>query len=101
MKFGAPSLSGLLWIFVILIFFYAWAVKKRRQLLEIFSEKSFLSVLIPSIDDGKRRLKNILTLVGIFLIIIALMRPQWGFTWQEVKRRGLEPSRLATQMSPA
>jgi Ca-activated chloride channel homolog len=39
---------------------------------------------------GRYRLKNIL-LIAVFLFsIFALVRPQWGYQWQEVKRQGLD-----------
>ena len=29
-------------------------------------------------------------LLGVAFLIIALARPQWGFTWQEATQRGLD-----------
>ena len=39
---------------------------------------------------NKQKLKAGLLLAAAILIIFSLMRPQWGFHWQEVKRRGLD-----------
>jgi Ca-activated chloride channel family protein len=47
-------------------------------------------------------------IAAVALVIVALARPQWGFTWQEVKQRGVDivvaidtsKSMLATDIAP-
>jgi Ca-activated chloride channel family protein len=70
-----------------LIFFLA---KVRRKVTHQFGEKKLTAVTARSFSFQRFMWKEIL-IVGVFLFsVIALTRPQWGFDWQEVRRRGLD-----------
>ena len=58
--------------------------------MESFAGKELLKDLTYTLNNGKYRTKAILICVSILFIMIALIRPQWGFEWQEVKRSGLD-----------
>ncbi len=58
--------------------------------MEGFARKGLLDELTHSLDRKKQRLKIIFISASVLLIIISLMRPQWGFQWQELKRSGLD-----------
>ena len=90
MRFGNAQAGYFLWIVALLIVFYVWAFKRRRKAMESFAQKELLPFLTPSVDIGKRKVKVLLTSVAILMCFIALIRPQWGFQWQEVKRKGLD-----------
>lgn len=70
--------------------FYLLSFKNRRRRLEKFVQKELLSELLSSVDLRKQRLKAILILSGIIFSLLSLMRPQWGFHWEELKRYGLD-----------
>lgn len=72
------------------IVFYLLSFKDRRRRLEKFVQKELLSELLSSVDLRKQRLKAILILSGIIFSLLSLMRPQWGFHWEELKRYGLD-----------
>ena len=58
--------------------------------MEGFAQKDLLDELTGSFDRKKQKMKTVLVSVSVLMIILALMRPQWGFEWQEVKRSGLD-----------
>jgi Ca-activated chloride channel family protein len=90
MKFGNLQAIHFLWLLTGLVLFFIWAHKRRERAMEGFAQKDLLKELTRSLDRGKQRIKVILISASILMIILALMRPQWGFEWQEVKRSGLD-----------
>jgi len=90
MRFAQPFFLALTLATFILIIFYLWAFKRRKVAWEKFAQKDLLQELLAQVHPGKQRLKAILLIMGIFLCLFAFMRPQWGFRWQEIKRKGLD-----------
>lgn len=90
MKFGNLHAIHFIWLLMALIFFFMWAHRRRKRAMENFAHKDLLDDLTRSLDRKKKRMKAVLLSVSVLFIIIALMRPQWGFEWQEVKRSGLD-----------
>ncbi|SHO43143.1 VWA domain-containing protein [Desulfopila aestuarii] len=64
--------------------------QKRQATLEKFAGAQLLGRLTRHVSTTRRRLKNILLILGIFLLFAALARPQYGSTWIEVKRKGID-----------
>jgi len=90
MHFGAPYFAVLFWLIPAAVFFGVLASRMRKKALKRFAKEDLADELSGSVDAAKRKLKwNILVTV-IFLSVVTLMRPQWGFQWQEVKRQGLD-----------
>jgi Ca-activated chloride channel family protein len=93
---------------LLLVFFYIWAMKRRKSLMERFAEKKLMEGIAPHFSVARKVLKMTLTGLAFLLCIFALARPQWGFEWQEVKRTGLDiligidvsKSMLARDMRP-
>ena len=64
--------------------------------------------IIPDFSPGRRRVKAALVILGILFACIALLRPQWGYTLREIKRKGIDifvlvdtsDSMLAEDISP-
>ncbi|MCM8780414.1 MAG: VWA domain-containing protein [Candidatus Omnitrophica bacterium] len=90
MRFGYIQAAYLFWLVFALIGFLLWSEIKRRKALERFADKNLLVVLISSFDVRKHRLKIIMIIFSFCLMIFALMRPQWGFKWQKIQRKGLD-----------
>jgi Ca-activated chloride channel homolog len=91
MRFGNAPFFYLWWIVTAaLIAFYVWAFKMRKKSLKTFAETSLLSELTLSVHEQKKRVKAIILCCAVFLLFFSFLRPQWGFHWQEVKRRGLD-----------
>ncbi len=75
---------------ILLVLFFVWAWKKRIKALENFADKDVLKELTASLDRSRQKIKIILTIIGISFLLIAVLRPQWGFKYEEVKRKGLD-----------
>ncbi len=90
MRFARPDLLYLLWIIPALILFYFWAGRGRRRVMEYFARNDLLPELTGRVHPGRRRLKTILLAAAVSLLLVTLLRPQWNFQWEEVKRKGLD-----------
>jgi Ca-activated chloride channel homolog len=73
-----------------LIGFWIWAFRDRNRLLQQFAAAKLLPQMAGSVDWANRRLKTVLGVTGFFLLLLALLGPQWGFQWQKIQRRGVE-----------
>jgi Ca-activated chloride channel family protein len=91
MSFAHPQILWLLLAFPpALLAFFWWSLRKRQQLMTRFIESRLLSGLVAGVSPARRKLRLALLLAGVVCIILALARPQWGFTWQEVKQKGVD-----------
>lgn len=91
MQFAQPQL---LWLLLVippgLVAFYWWAGRKRQELIEGFIQARLLPGLVSGISPARRKLRQTCLVLAVACAIVALARPQWGFTWQEVKQRGVD-----------
>jgi Ca-activated chloride channel homolog len=90
MRFASPYILHLLWLLPVvgaMLFFF---LKRRRATMERFVRSNLLEEMTVNWSWRRHRLKNILLIIIFFLSIFALARPQWGYQWQEVKRKGLD-----------
>jgi Ca-activated chloride channel family protein len=62
---------------------------RRRRLGRLFPEAVRAGMTLRQSADLSR-LRNVLGVTGLLLCALSLARPQWGYTWREVERRGLE-----------
>lgn len=69
---------------------FIWTDRRNRQTLFRLASERLLQNLIASVSWHRRIFKRILLICAILLLFIALARPQWGFRWEEVKRRGID-----------
>ncbi len=90
MRFGSLYMLHLLWLLpavAIMLFFF---LRRRREVMERFVRSNLLDEIAINWSRGRHKFKNLLLLAVFFLSILALARPQWGYQWQEVRRRGLD-----------
>lgn len=64
--------------------------KKRLLALEKFASGQLIGKLTKNVSTTRRRYKNALLLLAVFLLFAALARPQYGFEWVDVKRKGID-----------
>ena len=89
--------------------FFVWSWRTRRRLMAQFVSARLLPTLLgaTALDRHKTRLWLLLAAVG--MLLLALARPQWGFSFEEVRSRGLDivvaidtsRSMLATDVAPS
>lgn len=90
MKFGNIYAVHYMWSLVALLIFIVWSAKRRRRDMMRFADEGLISALTENYYKNGERIKQILISAAILLLILSLIRPQWGFEWNEVKRSGLD-----------
>src|SRR5437660_2136741 len=90
MKFGAPQwLWGLLLIPLLIALFVRAEHRGLRRLQEFVSAR-LLPQLAGTVNRPRRALRFGLQLVGLSLGLVSLAQPRWGYTFEDVKRKGLD-----------
>ena len=90
MTFGAPEwLWGLLLV-PLLVALFVRAERRGLRLLQEFVSARLLPQLAGTVNRPRRIIKFGLQLLGLSLAIISLAQPRWGYTFQDVKRKGLD-----------
>ncbi len=91
MNFANHNVLWLLLVFppALGVFFW-WALRERRRLMTLFIESRLLPGLISGLSPARMKFRCASVVAAVALILLALARPQWGFTWQESKQRGLD-----------
>jgi len=75
---------------ICLVLFLRFMQKRRQAALEKFAAHQLIGRLTRNISGSRRRYKNILLLLAVFFCFAALARPQYGFKWIEIKRKGID-----------
>jgi Ca-activated chloride channel family protein len=90
MTFGTPEwLWGLLLIPLLVALFVSAERRGFRRLQEFVSAR-LLPQLAGTVDRPRRMIRFALQLLGLSLAIISLAQPRWGYTFEDVKRKGLD-----------
>ena len=90
MTFGAPEwLWGLLLIPLLVALFVSAERRGFRRLQEFVSAR-LLPQLAGTVDPPRRMTRFVLQLLGLSLAIISLAQPRWDYTFEDVKRKGLD-----------
>src|ERR1700730_19112558 len=90
MTFGAPEWFWALLTIPVLVALFARAEKRGIARLREFVSPRLLPQLAGTVDRSRRALRLILQLLGLACAITALAQPRWGYTFQNVQRKGLD-----------
>jgi len=90
MRFAEAYYAYGFWVVIALAIFFVWAFRKRLSTVRKFADEGLLNEILPSVNFKRQTLKGAIIIAVLFLSVLTLMRPQWGFQWREVKRRGLD-----------
>ncbi|MBV9008554.1 MAG: VWA domain-containing protein [Verrucomicrobia bacterium] len=90
MSFGAPIWFWALAILPLLVLLYLRGERRSAVLLREFISPRLLPELAGNIDRQRRALRFGLTLLALALAITALARPRLGYTYEDVRRRGID-----------
>ena len=90
MSFGAPEwLWGLLLVpLLVALFFHA--ENRGLERLQQFVSARLLPQLAGTVNRPRRIMRFGLQLFGLSLAIVSLGQPRWGYTFEDVKRKGLD-----------
>jgi len=89
-KFGELSYLYMLLLIPFLIIFFIYALRFRENLLASFCDKKLLQRLSPGLKRSRYLFKAFALILGLSLLIFALIKPRWGFHWEEIKREGID-----------
>ncbi|MBF0385335.1 MAG: VWA domain-containing protein [Candidatus Omnitrophica bacterium] len=90
MRFGNWQMIYWLWAVLAFGLFLFWARAKKQKAMERFAEKKLLENISMGVNPAKEVRQIILLILSGVFAVAALMRPQLGFEWQEVKRKGAD-----------
>ena len=91
MTFAAKPMLWLLLVLIPpLIAFFWWAWRKRQQLMTQFISARLLGHLKVGVSPSRQKFRMALIVMAVVFLILTLARPQWGFTLEEARQRGLD-----------
>ena len=90
MKFGNLHFLWILWLIPGIVFFYIWANQKKEKLIAGFVSSELKDRLLENVSARRTRYKMYFLILAVILLTFALIRPKWGFHWEEIKRRGVD-----------
>ena len=79
-----------LWLIVVILILTIWKDKRVKNILSGQIGARLAPFLTKSLSPQKRKVKRWLEYSVLFFMILALARPQWGDSKQEVKAEGVE-----------
>src|SRR5713226_8461820 len=90
MSFGAPEWFWGLLAIPVLVALYIRAEHRGADRLREFVSPRLLPQLSGTVNRFRRVLRFGLQLLGLVCAIVSLAQPRWGYTFQDVKRKGLD-----------
>src|SRR5438876_7279054 len=90
MSFGAPAWFWGLLALPVLMALFVHAEQKSAQRLRDFASPRLLPQLTGTVNRFRRTFRFALQLLGFALAVISLAQPRWGYTFEDVKRKGLD-----------
>jgi Ca-activated chloride channel family protein len=89
-RIGSPESLWLLWLVPLVLTFYIYVFRTKTRLLKRFASSEMLRHLTSGVSRPRQYLKAALVLLGILACVLALAELRYGFTWEEVKREGVD-----------
>ena len=90
MLFAQKNMFHLLWLLLAFCFLLKIFFSNRKAGMQKFAKHDLLENIVMDYDERRLVYKNILLGFVFLFCIIALARPQWGFEWREIKRKGMD-----------
>lgn len=91
MNFAHPNILWLLLVLpAALVVFFWWAWRERQRAMTQFIQARLLPGLISGVSPARQKFRFTCIIAAVTLLLVALARPQWGFSWEETKVRGLD-----------
>jgi Ca-activated chloride channel homolog len=90
MTFGAPQWLWGLFLIPLLSALFIRSEQRGLKRLQEFVSARLLPRLAATVNRPRRILRFGLQLLGLALAIVSLAQPRWGYTFEDVKRKGLD-----------
>lgn len=90
MRFGDPLYFNLLWSLPVLLLFFRWGLRKKRQLTEKFCNPTLPTKTFQEEIRLRQNSKAVFSLLAVFFMILALAQPRWGYEWKDLTQEGVD-----------
>lgn len=90
MRLNNPNALWYLWLVPLVIVFYAYVFRSKQHLLKRFASEGMLKRILVGHSRTRQIAKAFLVVLGLFFGVLSLTEIQYGFTWEDVKRRGVD-----------
>lgn len=90
LRFAQSAYAYGFWLVVVFAVTFLLTHRKKKADMRRFADESALPELTSGVNFRAHVLKKAIILAVVIFSVLALMRPQLGFKWQEVKRMGLD-----------
>jgi len=90
MRFGSPEYMWLLLCVPAFIAFFIWAYQHKQAALARFASLALIKKLSIETSLNRQILKWVMFLLFFVLLVIALIRPQFGIITQKMERKGVD-----------
>lgn len=90
MRFEEPHILIWIWAAVLGGIVLFCGLRRKLAALKRFANEELLKEIAADYDLRRDIFKRAMLVLVLVLGIVALARPQWGFEWQEIKRKGLD-----------
>ncbi len=89
-RIGSPDSLWLLWLVPALAVFFVYSFGARTRLLRRFASPAMLARLTAGVSRPRQLFKAALVALAALAAVLALAELKYGFTWEEVQRRGVD-----------
>src|SRR5881398_1823241 len=90
MSFGVPEWLWALLLIPLLMALFVRAERGALRRLQEFVSARLLPQLARTVNRPRRMIRFGLQLLGLAFAIVSLAQPRWGYTFEDVKRKGLD-----------
>ena len=87
-RFGFINFLYLLLLVPALTVFFVYAFRQKRKSLALFGNLDLMKLLSASVSRKRQVWKAAILIAGVFFLVLALARPQFGTKMKTVKREG-------------
>lgn len=90
MQFGHSEYVHLLWLMPLLVVFYIVAFRRKQRATAVFGNRLLMEQLTAHVSRRAQRWKSVAFFLGVFFLILTLLRPQFGTRLEVIRRSGLD-----------
>ncbi len=90
LRFGDLAWAHAFWLLPALALLFIFSFWRKRRALRVFAASELLSHLVPTASPGRQYARAGMVLCGTALLVICLMRPQWGRQEIDLAERGID-----------
>lgn len=90
LRIARPELLWALWLVPLVVLLYLWSFRRKQMLLYQFVSPDLAARIVAGVSRRRQAFKASLVVLGLGAGLASLAEVQYGFTWEEVQRRGVD-----------